>query len=178
MNLAIFFFFLTPPVTCEHEHMCIRFRARKRWTDTDTNRQSRAHGGLKPLPSLQLSWSSQPSTGHRWFHFQSQPAWPLTWTGLLWQPSWMPSFFLLVEQAMQAVSLWFWSSLCSGASFLLDDHRSLWGSVSSLSVSVIFVLIGLLVYSAVVVLWTVWFRASASYERNSSSFHSPWKQWG
>ena len=34
------------------------------------------HGGLKPLPSLQLSWSSQPSTGHRCF--QSRPAWLLT----------------------------------------------------------------------------------------------------
>ena len=39
-------------------------------------------------------------------------------------------------------------------------------------------LIGLHVFGAVVVLWTVWFCASASYERNSSSFHSPWKQWG
>ena len=51
-------------------------------------------------------------------------------------------------------------------------------SVSSLSVSVIFVLIKLLVFGAVVVLWTVWFCASAGYERNSSIFLFPWKQWG
>ena len=35
-----------------------------------------AHSGLKPLPSLQLSWRNQPSIGHRWF--QSRPARPLT----------------------------------------------------------------------------------------------------